>query len=294
MRVADALAGLPGGDGVVHARRWRRSAPRSSASATSRSHALPEAARRALKHYEHVSLADEGAVLERVLGLARQVRIDRVECLWEPYMVLAARLREALGLPGMTVAETLPFRDKEAMKRRAGRGGHPHAAPRGPQHRRRRLGGRGAHRLPADRQADRRGRLGRHLPLRRARAARTRCCRCLRHVPRVSVEEFVEAEEFTYDTVCAGGRDPVREHLLVPDPAAGDQAARVDQPGHRRAARPRGRPPAGRDRRWATTCSARWASATASRTWSGTARPTARWCSARSARARRVRAPSTS
>ena len=28
----------------------------------------------------------------------------------------------------------------------------------------------------------------------------------LRHVPRVSVEEFIEAEEFTYDTICAGGR----------------------------------------------------------------------------------------
>ena len=28
----------------------------------------------------------------------------------------------------------------------------------------------------------------------------------LRHVPEVSVEEFVDAEEFTYDTVCAGGR----------------------------------------------------------------------------------------
>ena len=27
----------------------------------------------------------------------------------------------------------------------------------------------------------------------------------LRHIPSVSVEEFVEAEEFTYDTVCAGG-----------------------------------------------------------------------------------------
>jgi len=27
----------------------------------------------------------------------------------------------------------------------------------------------------------------------------------IRHVPQVSVEEFVEAEEFTYDTICAGG-----------------------------------------------------------------------------------------
>jgi biotin carboxylase len=31
----------------------------------------------------------------------------------------------------------------------------------------------------------------------------------LRHVPRVSVEEFIDAEEFTYDTICAGG------HVLV-------------------------------------------------------------------------------
>ena len=27
----------------------------------------------------------------------------------------------------------------------------------------------------------------------------------LRHVPEVSVEEFIEAEEFTFDTICAGG-----------------------------------------------------------------------------------------
>jgi hypothetical protein len=28
----------------------------------------------------------------------------------------------------------------------------------------------------------------------------------LRHVPRVSVEEFIDAEEFTYDTICANGQ----------------------------------------------------------------------------------------
>ena len=28
----------------------------------------------------------------------------------------------------------------------------------------------------------------------------------LRHVPEVSVEEFVDAEEFTHDTVCANGK----------------------------------------------------------------------------------------
>src|SRR3954451_20047077 len=79
-------------------------------------HALPEVARSALAHYEHVNLADEGAVVAALRCLAQQVAIDRVECLWEPYMILAARLREAFGLPGMTVEQTVPFRDKEHMK----------------------------------------------------------------------------------------------------------------------------------------------------------------------------------
>src|SRR3954465_3726708 len=79
--------------------------------------ALPEVARSALAHYEHVNLADEGGVVTALRGLAQHVSIDRVECLWEPYMILAARLREVFGLPGMTVEQTLPFRDKELMKR---------------------------------------------------------------------------------------------------------------------------------------------------------------------------------
>nr|NIP96078.1 hypothetical protein [Akkermansiaceae bacterium]NIW36535.1 hypothetical protein [Gemmatimonadota bacterium] len=63
------------------------------------------------------SFLDEDAILGQVADLARKVTIHRVECLWEPYMVLAARIREMLGLPGMTVEETIPFRDKEIMKR---------------------------------------------------------------------------------------------------------------------------------------------------------------------------------
>ena len=79
-------------------------------------HGLPTEARAALAHYEHVSLADEDAVIAALRGLSRHARIDQVECLWEPYMILAARIREEFGLPGMTVAETIPFRDKEKMK----------------------------------------------------------------------------------------------------------------------------------------------------------------------------------
>ena len=79
-------------------------------------HDLPQAAREALAHYEHLPLTDEGAVLAALRGLSQHVHIDQVECLWEPYMLLAARLREAFGLPGMTVEQTVPFRDKERMK----------------------------------------------------------------------------------------------------------------------------------------------------------------------------------
>src|SRR5712691_8869231 len=72
--------------------------------------AVPAIARDALSHYIGVgSLAAEEAVLATVRALARQVRVDRVECLWEPYMLLAARLREELGLPGLTVAQSVPL-----------------------------------------------------------------------------------------------------------------------------------------------------------------------------------------
>ena len=167
---------------------------------------VPDMARDALAHYIPVgSLAAEDAVAAIVRQLARQVRIDRVECLWEPYMILAARLREMLGLPGLTVAETAPFRNKERMKQLLDAAGL-----RTPRHEStetvagvwaaaERLGfplivkpiaGAGS----ADTyRADSAAELDAILP-------------ALRHVPRVSVEEFVDAEEFTYDTICADGR----------------------------------------------------------------------------------------
>ncbi|MFC7546945.1 acetyl-CoA carboxylase biotin carboxylase subunit family protein [Plantactinospora sp. GCM10030261] len=174
--------------------------------------ALPPAAREALAHYEHVSLADEEAVLAALRGLSRHVRIDQVECLWEPYMLLAARVREAFGLPGMTVAQTLPFRDKELMKRTLDAAGirtpwHASATTvAGVWEAAEKVGyplivkpiaGAGS----ADTyRADSPTALAEVLPM-------------LRHVPEVSVEEFVEAEEFTHDTVCAGGRI-LFEHML--------------------------------------------------------------------------------
>ena len=167
---------------------------------------VPAVARDALAHYVPVgSLAAGDAVAGVVRELARQVRIDRVECLWEPYMMLAARLREELGLPGLTAEQTEPFRDKELMKQRLDAVGL-----RTPRHEStgtvagvwaaaERLGfplivkpvdGAGASdTYRADSAAD----LDAILPM-------------VRHVPRVSVEEFIDGEEFTYDTICAGGQ----------------------------------------------------------------------------------------
>jgi formate-dependent phosphoribosylglycinamide formyltransferase (GAR transformylase) len=168
--------------------------------------ALPDIARDALAHYIGVgSLAAEDAVAATVRELARQVRIDRVECLWEPYMLLAARLREELGLPGLTAAQTVPFRDKERMKQLLDAAGL-----RTPRHdatgtvagvwaAAERIGfplivkpvdGAGS----ADTyRADSAAELDAVLPM-------------LRHVPQVSVEEFIDGQEFTYDTICAGGQ----------------------------------------------------------------------------------------
>jgi biotin carboxylase len=168
--------------------------------------ALPATARDALAHYVQVgSLAAEDQVAATVRDLARRLRIDLVECLWEPYMILAARLREELGLPGLTVQQTLPFRDKEQMKQlldaaglrtpwhvaagtvadvwaAAERVGFPLIV--------KPIDGAGsADTYRADSAAD----LDAILPM-------------VRHVPQVSVEEFIDAEEFTYDTICAGGR----------------------------------------------------------------------------------------
>ena len=166
--------------------------------------ALPDVARDALAHYEHVNLTDEPGVLGALHGLARHASIDQVECLWEPYMILAARVRESFGIPGMTVEETVPYRDKERMKQQIDAAGirtpwHASATSvAGVWEAAERVGyplivkpiaGAGS----ADTyRVDSPQELSEVLPL-------------LRHVPEVSVEEFVDGEEFTYDTVCARG-----------------------------------------------------------------------------------------
>ncbi|HVE98860.1 MAG TPA: ATP-grasp domain-containing protein [Mycobacteriales bacterium] len=167
---------------------------------------LPEMARRHLSDYLQVgSFADEQGIVAEVLRHAQRLQISQVECLWEPMMVLAARIREALGLPGMTVEQTVPFRDKEVMKQVLDRAGI-----RTPRH-------------VSTRSADGVRTAAEHIgyplivkPIAGAGSANTyriadraeleAALPRLRNVAEVSVEEFIDAEEFTFDTICAGGQ----------------------------------------------------------------------------------------
>lgn len=166
---------------------------------------IQEPAASSLDAYVQVrSWQDEESILGRVADLAARVPIHRVECLWEPYMVLAARMREMLGLPGMTVEQTIPFRDKEVMKRVLDQAGirtpHHYSATTVAQVVEaaetigfpiivKPIAGAGsADTYRVDSRAD----LDEILP-------------ALRGVPEVSVEEFVEGDDMTYETLCVDG-----------------------------------------------------------------------------------------
>lgn len=80
-------------------------------------HELPSPAREHLGDYLQVpALRDQANVIEAVRGWTASINVDRVICLWEPGVLLAAQLRELLGVPGMSVAETMPYRNKDDMK----------------------------------------------------------------------------------------------------------------------------------------------------------------------------------
>jgi len=167
--------------------------------------ALPEETRRHLSAYVQVgSFADEEGMLAEVRRTAEKARIDHVECLWEPLMIPAARMRAMLGLPGMTEEQTVPFRDKEIMKQRLDAAGI-----RTPKHA-------NAHTVKQCREAAER--IGFPLVVKPIAGAGSRdtyrldsaaeleeVLPRLRDVPEVSVEEFIDGEDCTFDTVCAGG-----------------------------------------------------------------------------------------
>ncbi len=167
--------------------------------------ALPLKARRHLAGYLQVpNMFDELDVVERVRRWIGRRQVDRVEVLGEFWMVLGARIREALGVAGMTVEQTRPFRDKEVMKQRLDAAGI-----RTPRHT-------NAHTESEIRAAVEK--IGYPLiikPIDGAGSANTHRVESparlekvlpqLRGVAEVSVEEFIDGEEFTFDTLTCDG-----------------------------------------------------------------------------------------
>ena len=166
---------------------------------------VPETAKRAMSDYVQItSWADEDAVVATVLGAVRGRNVDLVETLWEPTVLLAARLREAIGAPGLTVEQTVPFRDKGRMKEVVDAAGI--RTPRSAR----------ATTVAGCREAvEQIGYPAIIKPIAGAGSLDTYRIESeadleaalprLRHIDEVSVEEFIDGEEFTYDTVCSAG-----------------------------------------------------------------------------------------
>jgi biotin carboxylase len=168
--------------------------------------ALPVELRGHLGDYLHVPrILDEDDVIERVHTWLRGRSVDRVVTNWEPLVLLAARLRARFGVPGMSVDAVRGFRDKQLMKERVAAAGI--RVPR-------------AFRVRTVREAWAAAEVvGYPLilkPISGAGSADTHkvesapeletALRQMLHVGEASCEEFIDGEEFTFDTVCIGGQ----------------------------------------------------------------------------------------
>jgi biotin carboxylase len=160
---------------------------------------LPPSLKRHLHDYLQVPrLLDEDDVIARVHAWLRGREVDRVLANWEVMVMTAARLRERLGVPGMSVDTVNGFRDKQLMKERVPRAMRVRTTSEA--------------RAAAER-------LGYPLvikPIAGAGSADTfrvdddagleQALKQMLHVGEASCEEFIEGQEFTYDTVCVGGK----------------------------------------------------------------------------------------
>jgi biotin carboxylase len=166
---------------------------------------LPGSLKQHLADYLQVPrILDEDDVVARVHAWLRGREIDRVLANWEVLVETAARLRERFGLPGMTVDTVRGFRDKQVMKERVAAAGL--RVPRAERVR-----------TVAEARAAA-GRMGYPLvlkPIAGAGSADTyradseadleSVLKQMLHVSEASCEEYIDGEEFTFDTVCVGG-----------------------------------------------------------------------------------------
>ena len=169
-------------------------------------HELPQLTRENMKGYIRVgNFMDEDDVVRQVRERMTGQPVARVACLWEPGVILAAKIREALGIPGMRVDHAQTFRNKDLMKQRV-----TAAGVRTPKH---------ASATSIKAVKDAATELGFPLivkPIAGAGSMDTIRANSMAELEQsltrvqsydeVNVEEFIEGEEYTYDTICVDGR----------------------------------------------------------------------------------------
>lgn len=167
---------------------------------------LPPVAREGLDAYLQVgNLWDAPALVQALRSWELPVKLDRVECLWEAAMEISAEVRKAFALPGLTPAHTRLFRDKNLMRQAL-----EQAGVRNPRYAR---ASTRAEVLEAARY------VGLPLvikPVDGAGSAKTYRVDTIEQlesllpafaaVSEVVIEEFVRGDEYTFDTICAGGQ----------------------------------------------------------------------------------------
>lgn len=170
-------------------------------------HELPELTRRHLAGYLQVSdlFTNSTSAIEQIRRWLGGRTIDRVCCLWEPGVELAAQIREALDIPGQSFEQAQRFRNKDLMKQALAAGG-----VRVPHHQVAKT----AKEVWAAAEV-----VGYPLIIKPISGAGSMdTFRCddkddvtnaltqLGHIAEVDVEEFIDGEEFTYDTICSRGK----------------------------------------------------------------------------------------
>lgn len=179
--------------------------------------ALPSELRGRLASYLHVpALGEVDDVRRRVHAYLGGRKPDRIESNWEPLTLLAAQLRQDLGMPGMSVDTVAGFRDKPTMRARVLAAGL--RAPRSARVRTRDEARAAARQIgfpvvlkPVD------GAGSADTFRVDDPAALERTLVATAHVRECSVEEFIAGEEFTYETICIDGR-PVYESVCRYEP----------------------------------------------------------------------------
>lgn len=174
--------------------------------------ALPNRVKRYLHDYVQLpGLLDEQRARDRLIELANTIGADRIETLWEPLVLLAASVREAVGVPGIDRDTALGFRDKPIMKERLAAAG-----VRVPRF---------ARASTVDGVLQAAQTIGYPVVLKPVAGAGTADTwrvddqhqaqaklATMSHVAEISIEEFIVGDEFTYDVVAIDGK-PVFESI---------------------------------------------------------------------------------